>query len=223
MEKLPYLNVPVYVVHLRDGEGCSQTLHRNYLLPVNSNIGQDEKDAPVAGVENNITLTPAPPVDSVPAYAGPSGMVTPSAAGSTPQGSPNQPAALRCGTQKTWNWLPWRHQNFGLHAGTRPPNVWDAWAGLHAISSQNNAFWGSTVWNHTLLLPSCVCQALLSFGIEGNSFPVVSMVDLWIVGEWTKDYLAQAQLLHCKKFQHSIPIKTQGVHSSPTQKTSWQT
>ena len=30
-------------------------------------------------------------------------------------------------------------------AGTRPPNLWDAWAGLHAISSLYNAFWGSTV------------------------------------------------------------------------------
>ena len=34
VEKQPYCNVPVYVVCLRDGEGCSQTLHRNYLLPI---------------------------------------------------------------------------------------------------------------------------------------------------------------------------------------------
>ena len=32
-------NLPVYVVCPRDGEGCSQTLHRNYLLPINSNMG----------------------------------------------------------------------------------------------------------------------------------------------------------------------------------------
>ena len=36
-EKQPYPNLPVYVVCPRDGEGCSQTLHRNYLLPINSN------------------------------------------------------------------------------------------------------------------------------------------------------------------------------------------
>ena len=42
VEKLPYPNLPVYVVCPRDGEGCSQTLHRNYLLPINSNMGQDE-------------------------------------------------------------------------------------------------------------------------------------------------------------------------------------
>ena len=98
VERWPYPDVPVYVVHLRDGEGCSQTLHRIYLLPINSNIGQDEKDAPMAGVENNNTSTPAPPVNSEPAGAGPSGMVTPCAAGSTLQGSLDQPAPLRCGT-----------------------------------------------------------------------------------------------------------------------------
>ena len=45
VEKQPYPNVPVYVVCPRDGEGHSWTLHRNYLLPINSNIGQGEEDA----------------------------------------------------------------------------------------------------------------------------------------------------------------------------------
>ena len=47
--------------------------------------------------------TPAPPVDSEPADAGPSGMVTPSIVGSTAQGSPDKPAPLRCSVQKTQN------------------------------------------------------------------------------------------------------------------------
>ena len=81
----------------RDGEGHSQTLHRNYLLPINSKLGQGEKDAPMAGVENNIS-TPVPPVDSEPADARPSGTVTPSTAGNTPQGSLDAPAPPRCGT-----------------------------------------------------------------------------------------------------------------------------
>ena len=98
VEKWPYPNVPVYVVCLRDGEGHSQTLHRNYLLPINSNIGQDEKDTSMAGVENNNTSAPAPPVDSEPVDAGLSGTVTPSAAGSIPQGSLDQPAPLRHST-----------------------------------------------------------------------------------------------------------------------------
>ena len=87
VEEWPYPNVPVYLVCPRDGEGCSQTLHRNYLLPINSNIGQDKKDASVAGVENNNTSTPVPSVDSELADVGPSGTVTPSTAGSTPQAS----------------------------------------------------------------------------------------------------------------------------------------
>ena len=95
----PYPNVQVYVVCPRDGEGCSQILHRNYLLPISPNIGQDEKDSPMAGVENN-TSTPVPPMDSEPADAGPSRMVTLSAAGTTPQGRPDQPAPLRHNTQK---------------------------------------------------------------------------------------------------------------------------
>ena len=44
VEKQPYPNLPVYVVHPRDGEGCSQTLHRNYLIPISSNMEQDETD-----------------------------------------------------------------------------------------------------------------------------------------------------------------------------------
>ena len=106
VEKQPYPDVPVYVVCPRDGEGYSQTLHRNYLLPNNSNIGQGEKDTPMAGVENTNTSSPVPPVDSEPTDAGLSGMVTSSSAGSTPQGSLDQPAPLRHGTLKTWNQLP---------------------------------------------------------------------------------------------------------------------
>ena len=100
VEKQPYPNVSIYVVCPRDGEGCSWTLHRKYLLPISSNTGQNEKDAPMVGVENTPTATPAPPVDSEPADAGPSGMVTSSAAGSTPQGSLDQTVPLRHSIEK---------------------------------------------------------------------------------------------------------------------------
>ena len=89
VEKWPYPNVPVYVVHPRDGEGHSQTLHRNYLLPINSNLEQGKMVEPMAGVRKNISLTPVPSVDNAPAGAGPSGMVISSTAGSIPQGSPD--------------------------------------------------------------------------------------------------------------------------------------
>ena len=36
------------------GEEHSQTLHRNYLLPINSNMGQDEAD----GSEERVKITP---------------------------------------------------------------------------------------------------------------------------------------------------------------------
>ena len=39
----------------------------------------------------------------------------------------------------------------------------------------------------TLLAPSCVCQALLGFCIEENSFNVFSTVDHWMVGSGPKD------------------------------------
>ena len=44
VEKWPYPNLPGYVVCPRDGEGHSQALHRNYLLPISSNMEQDETD-----------------------------------------------------------------------------------------------------------------------------------------------------------------------------------
>ena len=58
----PYPDLPVYVVCPRDGEGHSRTLHRNYLLPISSNMEQDETDG--SEVENNTSLTPAPSVSS---------------------------------------------------------------------------------------------------------------------------------------------------------------
>ena len=48
VKRRPYPNVPVYVVHPRNGEGHSHTLHRNYLLPISPNLEQTEKDASMA-------------------------------------------------------------------------------------------------------------------------------------------------------------------------------
>ena len=89
VEKQPYPNEPVHMVCPRDGEGHSQTLPMNYLFPINSNIEQGEMDKPMAGVGNTTSPTAAPSVDSAPADAGSSGMITLSTAGSTPQRSPD--------------------------------------------------------------------------------------------------------------------------------------
>ena len=77
VEKWPYPDLPVYVVCPRDGEGQSQTLHRNYLLRINSNMGQDETDGSEDRVKNNTSLTPVRSMN-----------------GST-QSSPDQPAPVR--------------------------------------------------------------------------------------------------------------------------------
>ena len=64
---------------------------------------------PVAGVGNDTSPTPVPPVSYAPAGAEPSGMVTSSSAGSTLESSPDQPAPLRHGTKTTKNQLPLRY------------------------------------------------------------------------------------------------------------------
>ena len=89
VEKWPYPNVPVYVVCHRDGEGHSQTLHRNYLLPISPNLEQSKMDKSVAGVGSDTSLTPVPPVSDTPVGAKLSGTVTLSLAGSTPENSPD--------------------------------------------------------------------------------------------------------------------------------------
>ena len=113
VEKWPYPNLPVYVVCPRDGEGCSQTLHRNYLLPINSHMGQDEADGAEERVKNNASLTPVPSTSS------------------STQNSPDQPAPVRHGIQTTRNQIPWRCRNFGLLTDARPTGIWDAQVDLH--------------------------------------------------------------------------------------------
>ena len=78
----------------RDEEGHNWSLHRNYLLPISPNLEQSEMEKPVAGVENDTLLTPVAPVSDAPAGGEPSVVVTSSSAGSTPENSPDQPAAL---------------------------------------------------------------------------------------------------------------------------------
>ena len=131
VEKWPYPNIPVYVICPRDGEGHSQTLHRNYLLPINSNMGQGEADESKERVENNTSLTPAPSADSI------------------SQDNPDPPAPVRCSTQTTRNQLPWRYRNFGLSADTRPTGIWYAWVELCVclliLACLYTAFWRGTV------------------------------------------------------------------------------
>ena len=52
------------MVHPRDGEGHSQILHRNYLLPIGNNLEQVGDENSVAGFEPFEKTTPVLPVDS---------------------------------------------------------------------------------------------------------------------------------------------------------------
>ena len=130
VERWPYPNVPVYVACPRDGEGCSWTLQRNYLLPTSPNLEQSGDDMPVAGVEHTGTSAPMPSVDSEPADSEPSGTATSDTTGNTTQGSQDQLAPLRCSTCATQNQLPWRYHNFALSADISPPGNLDVWVGL---------------------------------------------------------------------------------------------
>ena len=167
--------MPVYVVCPWDREGCSQTLHRNYLLPINSNIEQGKMDKPVAGVGNNISPTPVPSLDNAPAGAGPLGMVTSSTAGSTSQGSSDQPAPLKCGTWTTRNhqeptsmevlefWFVsghWPHWHLGCMG-------WSMCLCIYHVLSVYH-FLGKYSVKHTPLATSYVCQAWLTSASRGT-------------------------------------------------------
>ena len=95
------------------GKGTAKPLHRNYLLPISSNMGKDETDGSEDRVNNNTSLT-----------------LVPSVSGST-QSSPDQPAPVRCGIQTTRGQLPWRYQNFRLLADPESTSIQDAWVDLH--------------------------------------------------------------------------------------------
>ena len=56
-EQQPYPNLPVYVVCPIDREGHSHTLHRNYLLPISSNLEQGECESSVGGNGHSGTPT----------------------------------------------------------------------------------------------------------------------------------------------------------------------
>ena len=172
-------NVPAYVVCTRDGEGCSQTLHRNSLFPINPNIKQGKMDKPMAGVGNTTSPTPVPPVDSVPADAGPSKMVTPSTAGSTPQGSLDWPASLRHNTRTSF------------HGGTRILVCWQIldWmaSGMHGLACISVCIlyfaytpfsWGVHCKMHSTHTVICLSNTT-HFNIQENTLNATSEVECW--------------------------------------------
>ena len=147
VEQWPYPNLPVYVVYPRNREGCSQTLYRNYLLPISNNLEQ-------AGDEPIDQLTPVPSAESgLPAdrpterlpesqpglhtkQADPvnlnlTGSTTSDTMTDNPQAGHNQPAPLQQSAHTTMNQIPWRYQNFALQQNTTNPGAFDVWDSIH--------------------------------------------------------------------------------------------
>ena len=162
-----YPNLPVYVVHPRDGEGNSQTLHRNYLLSISNNLEQVGNENLVAEVEPTDKPTSVPPADNgLPAdrlteswperlLSSPpnqhelvnqelTGLATSGMTSDYSQAGQDQPASLRQSAHATRNQLQWRYWNFTLQ-----PGVFNVWYGLHTCLHPTvvlyNAFGKSTV------------------------------------------------------------------------------
>ena len=189
VEKWPYPDLPVYVVCPRDGEGHSWTLHRNYLLPINSNMGQDETDGSEDRVKNNTSLTPVPSVS-----------------GST-QSSPDQPAPVRCDILTTRNQLLWGYQNFGLLTDTGPTNIQDVQVDLHVclhilVWLYNTFKWGA-VWSTLCWLWSMLAEHH-SLSIQGKSLNITPTIGfLGREGSGLKDIWSSCNSPTTKKIKQS--------------------
>ena len=68
VEWQPYPKLPGYAVCPMDGEGCSHSLHRNFLLPIRHNLGQDECGNAVEG-DGSDKPAPVSHEDTLPAYS----------------------------------------------------------------------------------------------------------------------------------------------------------
>ena len=147
VEQWPYLNLPVYVACPRDGEGCSWTLHRNYLLSLSNNLEQ-------AGDELINQLTLVTPADSGLPANGPTESQSESQPGfltkqsdlvnlkltksttsdmmsNNSQAGQDQPASLQQSPCTMRNCLLWRYQNFALQWNTTTFGTFNVWDGLH--------------------------------------------------------------------------------------------
>ena len=196
VEKWPYPDLPVYVLCPRDGKGHGQTLHRNYLLPINSNMGQDEADGSEERVKNTTSLTPVP------------------SASNNTQTSPNQPAPVRCGIWTTRNQLPWRYQNFGLLTDARPTGIWDEWVDLHVclhilVWLYNTFKWGA-VWN-TLSWSWNMLAEHYSLSVQGNSLDITPQVDSWVGKGVDQRTFGPAATPLPMRSPSRIPVEERGV------------
>ena len=156
VEKQPYPNIPVYVVYPTHREVYSQTLHRNYLLPINNNLEQAECDNPVEEVGAINEPIQAPQVDNVLMVDRPTESQPKSISNSVPEQhklvnleltgltglassdpmndmhkvEDTTPVPLWWSSRKTRNQLPLRYWDFAVWQNHTPPGTKDWWVGL---------------------------------------------------------------------------------------------
>ena len=168
----PYPNLRVYMVYPRDREGCSWTLHRNYLLPISNNLEQVGDENSVAGVEPIDKPTPVLPADSVlPANKltesqpeslasllpkqhelvslEPTGSAASDMVSDESQAGQDQPAPLRISACTMRNQLSWKYWYLALQGNNTTLGAFDVWDGLHTslhlMVGEYNTFGKSTV------------------------------------------------------------------------------
>ena len=175
VEQQPYLNLPVYVVHPMDGEGCSHTMHWNFLLSISHNLGQDECGNAVEGDGCNEPAQVSHEKDALPANSPTESQLkgTPCSPSkqcelvnqeptrstswdSTDEGlqaNNDMPGPLRQSSRKVRNQLPLRYWNFAAWQNDTPPSTIDLWVGLsiclYILSCLQTVFVRWTVWKHS--------------------------------------------------------------------------
>ena len=171
MEWQPYLNLPIYVVHPIDGEECSCSLHRNYMLPISNNLEQEAGDHSVRRDGPSDKPTPVPHENDVlpvycPTKSQPKGMLNspsehcklfdPGSAGSTSMDptdeglqANNDASIPPRQSLRTRNQPLWSYWNFALQQNDILPDAFNIWLGLcmflHIISCVHMVFVGNTV------------------------------------------------------------------------------
>ena len=151
VEWQPYPNLPVYVVHPIDGEGYSCTLHRNYLLPISSNLEQGECESSVG--ENGQSGTPIPmPHDSDTLLVNCQTEGWPGSVPNSPskQCEPFDPGLTSMDPRDEGLWVD-NHTPFPLRQSSRMMRNQPQWSYQNLALWQNDIIpvW-STMWRHII-------------------------------------------------------------------------
>ena len=222
------------------GRGHSQTLHRNYLLPISNNLGQVEDENSVVGVELIDKITPCHlqimggpeslpnslPKKHKPVNTESTGSASPDPVNDGSQAGQDQPAPLRQSTCMTRNQLPWRYQNFTPQWNNTSPSAFDVWDGLHTclhlMVGLYNAFGKSIVCRHSTWTSLDLSDTNKLWPWEGGIHQCGLYGGFLDGEEWAKGDLVQAQLSHHLKTKESAPHRESECLDSITPKAMYK-